>query len=132
MQRGVCPTCSGRVTGDVLALSESPLPGVERFVALACESCLRSYSMGLPYAVAGHPASVAFHWERGVDVTTRGIWELHDLAHEEEWASESRADGDYEVTMRRDGDLLRFVLDDGVAVVRTEQVRRAGGPAGSS
>lgn len=132
MQRGVCPTCSGRMTAEVLTVPEGPLPEVTFAVDLSCESCLRRYSMPLPYVVAQHPASVAFHWERGVDVTRQGFWKFHEHFYEGRWNA-AELDGDrYEVEMCRDGDVLRLVVDGAVTVVRTEQVRRAqGGPADS-
>ncbi|NIC00968.1 helix-turn-helix domain-containing protein [Halobacterium sp. R2-5] len=124
MRRGVCPTCFGRVIGEVVMMPENPTD-YDYVVELACESCLRSYSMALPYAVVGHPASVVFHWERGVDVTQLGFWELHDRAYVEDWAVEERAGGEgYEVSMELEGDLLRLVVDGAVGVVESETVVR--------
>jgi len=131
MQRGVCPTCSGRVTAEVIDAEDIPIPEVSLAVDLGCEACLRRYSMPLAYVVAQHPASVAFHWDRGLDVTRLGFWEYHEPFYEGQWDAD-RWDGDdgaYEVTMRRDGDLLRFVLDEDGGVQRTETVRRAPGSA---
>jgi DNA-binding transcriptional ArsR family regulator len=132
MQRGVCPTCSGRMTAEVLSLDESPLPEVTFVVDLSCESCLRRYSMPLPYVVAQHPASVAFHWERGVDVTRQGFWEFHEHFFEGRWGVSELDGGRYEVSMRRDGDVLRLVVDGAARVLRTERVERARGPGDGS
>jgi hypothetical protein len=132
MQRGVCPTCSGRVTTEVIDAEDIPIPGVSLAVDLGCEACLRRYSMPLAYVVAQHPASVAFHWERGVDVTRQGFWEFHEHFLEGRWGVSELDGGRYEVAMRRDGDVLRLVVDGAARVLRTERVERARGPGDSS
>ena len=94
-----------------------------------CRECLREYNSPLTYSVAYHPASVAFHWDRGVDVTTKGVWEVHEHGRERQWTSERRSSDpeSYEVSLRRDEDALRFRLDADAAVTRTERVRREHG-----
>jgi hypothetical protein len=128
--RGVCPTCSGTVSTTVTDADETPLPETEAFVVTTqCADCLRVYNAPMSYSVAYHPASIAFHWERGVDVTEHALWEFHTYSDEGHWRSRA-ADGDaaYEVTHAHGSDLLRFRLDDAASVLHTERVRRAGGP----
>jgi len=126
-RRGTCPECAGPLSTEVHELAESPFPDADPFLVVdRCESCLRRYNAPLTYGVAYHPASVAFHWERGVDVTTNGLWEFHDHLAEERWTAERVATdpAEYEVVLRRDGDALRCRLDANADVVRTERVRR--------
>jgi ssDNA-binding Zn-finger/Zn-ribbon topoisomerase 1 len=127
VRRGVCPECAGPLSTEVREISESPFPDADPFLAVdRCPECLRNYNAPLTYGVAYHPASVAFHWERGVDVTTKGLWAFHDNLAEGRWTAE-RVESDpaeYEVVLRRDGDALRCRLDADADVLRTERVRR--------
>jgi len=126
-RRGTCPECAAELSTEVRDLRESPLPDADPFVVIdECESCLRRYSGPMTYGVAYHPASVAFHWDRGVDVTAKGLWEFHDHLREGRWTAERVAtDPDaYEVVLRRGDDALRVRLDSTAAVARTERVRR--------
>jgi hypothetical protein len=91
-----------------------------------CAECRRQYNAPLTYGVAYHPASVAFHWDRGVDVTDRGLWEFHAHVVEGRWTSERVASDpdEFEVVFRHDEDALRLRLDADATVTRTERVRR--------
>ncbi|WP_310908337.1 hypothetical protein [Natrinema sp. 1APR25-10V2] len=106
------------------------MPDADSFVVTSsCEECLREYNSPLTYSVVYHPASVAFYWERGIDVTAQGIWEFHEYVHEERWTSEQTASDpdEYEVVLRHGDDELRLHLDSTATVVRTERVRRESG-----
>jgi len=127
IRRGICPQCSGSLSTDVTHRPELPLPDADQFhVTDRCEQCLRRYNAPLTYSVAYHPASVAFHWDRGVDVTTAGMWEFYGHLRAGRWTSERVADDpeEFEVVLRRDGDALRCRLDANATVTRTERVRR--------
>jgi DNA-binding transcriptional ArsR family regulator len=127
---GTCPECSGGLSAEVLDVGGGPLPAAESFLVHSeCRECLREYNAPLTYSAAYHPASVAFHWDRGVDVTTTPPWEFNEHLREGRWTSERRSSDPerYEVALRRDGDAVRFRLDATATVTRTERVRRASG-----
>jgi len=127
---GICPGCSGVLAADVLDMREGPLPEADPFLVRSeCRQCLREYNSPLTYSVAYHPASVAFHWDRGVDVTSKGVWEFHEHVYEGRWTSKRVASDPetYEITLRLDADALRFRLDGSGTVIRTERVRRERG-----
>lgn len=131
IQSGACPECGGRLATAVRDMSESPLPDADPFVAVSdCDACLAQFNAPLTYRVAYHPASVAFHWDRGVDVTATGLWEFHEHVYEGRWTAE-RVETDparYEAVLRRGTDALRVRLDEDARVTGTERVRRE--PAG--
>jgi hypothetical protein len=131
VRQGACPECGGRVDSDVRELDAGMLPeGAELLAVDRCTECLRQYNSPLPYAVAYHPASVAFHWERGVDITNEAPWTFHDHLRTDRWTAE-RASTDpeeYEVVYREGDDELRFRLDADGAVAWTERVRASRGP----
>jgi DNA-binding transcriptional ArsR family regulator len=131
IRRGMCPECGARLAADVVEMSGSALPDADSFlVTSSCEACLREYNSPLTYSVASHPASVAFHWDRGMDVTSRGVWEFHEHVYEGRWTSERVASdpAEYEVVFRHGDDAVRLFLDSTATVVRTERVRRENGP----
>lgn len=130
VRRGICPECAGSLSSEVRSLPTDAPPDSVSFVAVSwCDECLRGISLPLPYSVAYHPASVAFHWDHGVDVTSRGVWEFHDHLYEGRWTAEAVAADpeEYEVVLRRDGDELRIHLDRTGTVTGTERVRRRSG-----
>ena len=130
IRREMCPECGAQLSAEVVAVPESPLPDADSFVVTStCEECLREYNSPLTYSVVYHPASIAFHWERGVDVTTRGIWEFHRNVYEGRWTSEqTTSDPDeYEVVLRHGDDAVRLYLDSTATVERTERVRGESG-----
>lgn len=128
VQQGICPECAGHINTEVIPASETPLPDtvpVSFFTIDECHQCLRIYSGPLPYSVAYHPASVAFHWDHGVDIMGTGIWEFHRHLIDGHWTAEQlTTDPDaYRVVLRRDTATLRVFLDGNVRVTRTERVR---------
>ncbi|WP_135855185.1 winged helix-turn-helix domain-containing protein [Halorussus salinus] len=130
IRRGMCPECGARLTAAVRAMPESPLPDADSFLVTSdCEECLREYNSPLTYSVASHPASVAFHWDHGVDVTSKGVWEFHEHVYEGRWTSERVESGpvEYEVVFRHGDDAVRLLLDSSATVTHTERVRRESG-----
>ncbi|NHN60995.1 MULTISPECIES: winged helix-turn-helix domain-containing protein [Halorussus] len=133
IRRGTCPECGGSLSTEVREVPEPSFPDADPYLAVdACEICLRRYSGPLTYGVAYHPASVAFHWDRGVDVSTAGMWEFHEHLRAGRWTSERTAtDPDaFEVVLRRGDDALRARLDAAANVTRTERVRASTVDAG--
>jgi len=130
IRRGMCPECGAKLSADVAAVPESPLPDTDSFVVTSsCEECLRKYNSPLTYSVVYHPASIAFHWDRGVDVTAHGIWEFHEHVYKGRWTSEQTASDpdEYEVVLRHGDDAVRLYLDSTATVLRTERVRGESG-----
>jgi DNA-binding transcriptional ArsR family regulator len=128
VRRGICPECAGTVDTEVRAIEDGPLPDADPYLAIdRCSDCLRRYGAPLSYGVAYHPASVAFHWERGEDVTTKGMWEFHDRLAERRWTAERRSTDptEYEVVLRHGEDAFRCRLDATASVRHTERVRRS-------
>jgi hypothetical protein len=127
VRRGVCPQCAGPLSAEVRDIDESPFPDADSLLAVdRCRECRRGYTALLTYGVAYHPASVAFHWERGVDIATRGLWTFNDHLYEGRWTAERVATdpAEYEVVLRHDDDALPCRLDETGTVQRTERVRR--------
>ncbi|MFC7134214.1 MULTISPECIES: ArsR/SmtB family transcription factor [Salinibaculum] len=131
VRQGVCPDCTGRMETDVFSTDDVAMHGsipVAFGTVSECEECLRFLSLPLPLTVAYHPASVAFHWEHGINVIGTGLWEFHDYLYDDRWTSE-RVDTDpdtYLVEFNHDTASLRLYLDGEATVTRTERVRRPG------
>lgn len=126
--RGICKWCAGPMPGEFRRVSRSGLTGEREFavyVARQCENC-RGFMLTTPGEnVLYHPAVVSFFHERGVDVTSRPLWELEFAA---DGVSEVRSEDPWEVevTVSCAGDELRLVLDDDVEVADVELRRDAG------
>ncbi|RQG93321.1 ArsR family transcriptional regulator [Natrarchaeobius halalkaliphilus] len=126
IRRGTCPECAGRLSTEVARLPESQrTETIRHLVVDRCRECLRRYNSPLTYRVAYHPASVAFHWDRGIDITSKGLWELHGHVYEGRWVSEriSTDPDEYEIVLRYDGDILRIRLDSYATITHTERAR---------
>jgi DNA-binding transcriptional ArsR family regulator len=127
IRSGMCPECGAHLSTDIIEVAKTPLPDADSFlVTSTCEECLRRYNNPLTYSAVYHPASIAFHWDRGVDVTSRGIWEFNEYLYNSRWTSEQIASDpdEYEVVLRHESDAIRLVLDSTATVRRTERVRR--------
>lgn len=128
VQEGICPECAGRIRTEILDVSEQALPEevpVSYFTIDECEACLRRYSGPLPYCAAFRTASIAFHWDHGVDIMGTGWWELHSNLMEGRWTAEQIATdpAEYRVELRYEDATLRVFLDDDGETTRTERVR---------
>lgn len=126
-QQGICPACSGAIDGAVISAEELPLPDsvpASHFVLQECKQCLRGFSGPLTHSVAYRPASVAFHWDHGVDITATGMWEFHEHLRSGEWSSESldTPEDTYRVELRYGSELLRVDVDADARVTHTERV----------
>jgi hypothetical protein len=126
----MCSECGADLSTEVVEVPGSALPSADPFVVLSsCEECLREYNSPLTYSAVYHPASIAFYWDHGMDVTSRGIWEFHEYVYEGRWTSERIASDpdEYEVVLRHGDDAVRLYLDSTASVLRTERVRRESG-----
>lgn len=121
---GICLGCAGSLSTTVIDTEGLPIEEIHSFLVIdECDHCLREYSGPIAYGVAYHPASVAFHWEHGIDLSTKGMWELNQF--KDQWTAErlSTDPDEYRVVMRHGSDELHVYLDADVTVTRTERVR---------
>ncbi|MDG5817956.1 helix-turn-helix domain-containing protein [Natronococcus sp. A-GB7] len=123
-REGVCAICGGCNDLDVRNV-EDVAPGPLRFVAIArCRSCWTRFNGPLSVWLATHPASIAFHWEQGIDTTSLSTFEMVPRVMDEQWSTDRLASDTYEVTYRVDENALRLLVDDDLSVERAERVRR--------
>lgn len=123
---GTCPACSGRMATDILAHKDRPLPENMSFlVSDECQCCLDCYTVPLSYRVAYHPASVAFYWDHGIDITSTGSWEMYRYLAENRWSAErlDTSPPEYHVILGYESEALHAYLDSEATIVRTERVR---------
>lgn len=74
---GVCPECSGKMSGELGREAGTPTTGnVTVRAVLSCERCWVRGFMPPGMLVLDHPAVAAFFWERGIDVRDRPLWRL--------------------------------------------------------
>jgi len=126
-QQQQCPECGGLLPSDARRIRTISMGDTEMFVVTdECRECLRQYNGPLRYRVAYHPASIAFHWDRGTDVTSQGAWEFHEHVLEDRWRSSKVGEdpAEYEVVYDYDTESLRFRLDKHARVTETERARR--------
>jgi hypothetical protein len=124
IRTGSCIGCAGTLSTTVYDGDELPVESPYSFLVFdECQQCLRQYSGPMSYGVAYHPAALAFHWDHGLDLSTRGMWELHE--HADRWTAErlSTDPDEYRVVMRHDPEELHVYLDGNATVTRTERVR---------
>ena len=126
VRNGICPECAGPLSTTVMSSEQLPYDWQEFLVLDECPECLRRYNAPMSYSVAYHPASVAFHWDHGIDIAGKALWELHDFAADGKWSTEKRATDpdEYVVELRQGDDVLRLFLDSEASVTHTERVRR--------
>ncbi|MFP8953304.1 winged helix-turn-helix domain-containing protein [Natrialbaceae archaeon A-arb3/5] len=119
----ICDECGGAI--DVEFHDRSGAESVVEWTARArCRECWRTVHGPPSLWLATHPASIAFHWDHGVDVRSFGFRELIDRLERGDWRTD-RVDADeYVVTYRLDSSELRLTIDDELSVRRTERVRR--------
>ena len=110
-----CPKCGASLT---LVVHETGLiPGDPYLTVSRCRECWSPFGLPLSLWALSHPATVAFYWERGVDIRSKPFWVVAAYLVDGRWTvertDERRA---YEITIREDGDELRLTLDDELAV----------------
>lgn len=121
---GDCQDCGGVLDGDVEAAAS--VPGGRLYVA-TCEECWAPYRLPVALWVFDHPATVAFYWERGVDVRDLPFWELLGFVDDGRWRVDEPEGGPaYVVTVREDDRRLRFDLDDRLDVLDVRRERTDG------
>ncbi|WP_415378791.1 hypothetical protein [Halosimplex sp. TS25] len=121
-REGVCPECGSAADCWVRDVSAEPIPGESIGVA-ECEQCWRGLNGPLPIWLATHPATVAFHWDHGVDALSLSVGDLLDRRERGDWQTD-RVGDEYAVTYRLDDERLRLRADEELSVLRTERIRR--------
>lgn len=122
-REGVCMECGGTVDRWVRDVSAESIPG--DWIGFAeCEECWRQLNGPLSIWLANHPASVAFHWDHGVDALSIGFRELNDLRERNDWRTDRVGTDEYRVTYRIDDAQLRLRVDEELSVLQAERVRR--------
>ena len=119
----VCTECGGATEVEV---RETPAAGApnDLIVTGRCMQCWRVLNGPPSLWLSNHPASVAFHWDRGVDVLSFGLHEVTERLMSGEWRTERVDDGEYEVSYRVSDAILRLRTDDDLSVLSAERVRR--------
>ena len=104
---GSCPTCNGKTAVDI---ESGPEDGDYACVALCSQCRLRLFApVELP--LFGHPAVVAFYWERGVDVTELPLWQLPEyIGDADRYVSENEPLA-LEITLHHDGASITARID---------------------
>lgn len=104
----VCPVCLGRTEGRL---------DIDRLVAaFTCTHCGMHAGTGITGLVLDHPAVVAFHHERGVDLRHDHIWSLAWLFESDALEPDATEPPSVRVTVSLDGDELTCIVDAGLGV----------------
>jgi hypothetical protein len=119
----VCPECGGTVE-----IEFRDVPDADEHVGLVavgrCEQCWRSVNAPPSMWVSNHSASIAFHWEHGVDVRSFGLREVIERLASGDWRTDRVESDEYTVAYRVDNAELCLTIDDDLSVLRAERVRR--------
>ncbi|WP_336037245.1 DUF7351 domain-containing protein [Halobacterium yunchengense] len=109
--RGTCSTCGGRTE---VAVESSD--GGEYACVSECSQCGLRLFAPFEARVLYHPGVVSFYWARGVDVSNYPFWRLHSLVSE--WTVEGLDEDGLpcRVVLSCEGDSLRAVVDENLAV----------------
>jgi hypothetical protein len=126
-REGVCGECGGVVDRRVEVPPDEKLADAFALSAVGrCRQCWWNVQAPLSVWLANHPASVAFHWDNGIDVLSTGPREASAKLRSGQWDTErvSTDPGEFRVTYRVDGNVLRLTVNDDLELLRSERVRR--------
>ena len=121
LENGFCPYCDGRIERHVgrPVVSDDELTGVDDATPLLrheCQQCGAEATSGLTMGLLSHPAVVAFHYEHGIDIRERSVWEFSVLGGD---AERIVSDEPFRATatFRADGNELTITVDEQFEVV---------------
>jgi len=118
-RRGACVHCWGTMTATMPAEPPGDEASEQVLARLACEDCGMVFRVPAAACVVDHPAIVAFHYERGVDIRELNYLDMEFLTGENgEVVSEDPVR--VRVDVELDGDRLRVLLDESTAVVSVD------------
>lgn len=121
-RENVCDRCGGTVDVEFHDLSEGD--DHDKWLATGnCRQCGRSINGPLTVWFSNHPASVAFHWEHGVDVLSFGFHEMTERLMNGDWRTSRAGPGEYVLTYGVDDAELHLTIDDCLSVLGAERVR---------
>ncbi|AGB38709.1 winged helix-turn-helix domain-containing protein [Natronococcus occultus] len=119
-----CPDCGGAVTID-LQESAASVDTLEWTAVGRCLQCRRSIHGPPSIWLVTHPASIAFHWDRGIDVRSFGFAALTERVTACDWNTTRVAPEEFRVTYRLEDARLRLTVDETLAVSSIARVRTA-------
>jgi hypothetical protein len=108
MDAGICPVCLGHAAGTLT--TDPPA------VTFACSRCGMHAGTGVQGTVLDHPAVVAFHHERGVDLRSGPLWALDWLFDPDALTVLETDSPRVRVTATLDGDELGCEVDEHLEV----------------
>ncbi|WP_227353309.1 ArsR/SmtB family transcription factor [Haladaptatus salinisoli] len=112
---GICLNCSGRTVGALVTDSEHFGDDQTAGVEFVCERCGDYVSGNVGTYLLQHPAVVAFHYDRGVDLSRDSAWELEWLGEDDaRIVSEDPLSVEY--TVELGGDELELTVDSDLKV----------------
>ena len=113
---GDCPECGGRF--DLEVSEVAGIPSITYGSISRCRECRSTYGMPVQIWALSHPSTIAFYWERGVDVTEKPFWDLITDVAEGRWTVETIDEdpSSYRITIREDDDELWLTFDDDLEV----------------
>jgi len=118
MNRGVCVWCAGPMPGELrYREDDDEIPYVTR----NCEHCGGFMWTTPGEVILNHPAVVSFFHERGVDVTSRPLWELAFVVDDDAVTVRSEDPWELAVTVACEGDEMNVLVDGDAEVVGIER-----------
>lgn len=123
-RNGICPLCSGRMTGS-LARTSMPGMAVDDDLPLAvfeCDRCFNTSHASPGYVLISHPAVVSFYHDHGLDVREVPPWRLRMLTDEATTVIQEEP-LEVAVEIRDDGDELVVTLDEDLDVIDVQGPR---------
>jgi len=128
INRGFCPSCSGRIDASVVEPDEGEVghdesvEGYEGYLDVVheCRECGARSHAALGAAVIDHPAVVSLYHDAGVDLREAPIWELDGL-FDTPGAIVGEDPLRIAVTVEVDGEALDLTLDGDLDVIDYER-----------
>ena len=117
---GTCAECGGPLDREVH--ETGVIPNDPFLVVARCEQCWMTYTSPISLWTFTHPATIAFHWERGIDIRTVSCWELFDHLLDDRCRVE-QADEGFRVTFADDDAKLLLELSPDVSVEHATRMR---------
>ncbi|MFB6206757.1 MAG: ArsR/SmtB family transcription factor [Haloglomus sp.] len=124
LNHDICVRCAGHMPPSVRTWTDDQLTGTAGDVMVSfereCRRCGEHLITTAGEAVLYHPATVAFFYERGTDITERYLWNLGFVVDQRQTIVRAEDPWELAVTLACDGDERMLVLDDNADVVAVE------------
>lgn len=121
---GFCPYCWGPIGYELektepssdLEIPEEFEPPVQ--LHITCERCNHTFNIPLRLAISRHPAVTCFHYDRGIDLSTKDLFGTFSaLQVDEEFAD---SDGGAWIRFEIEGDTLTVEVDEQIQVTAVD------------